>query len=135
MITRKKPEKNRLRRTMMFMNAQKPGLIKDAYIYGTDSIILDLEDAVAENQKDAARFSLYQALKNIDYGDSGEIRLEMEGDRRMRGADSGSLARGGYQTQEFEDGELVTVEDDEYEGDFDADFEGEDDDFSDGEDE
>ena len=40
MIPRPKPQKNRLRRTMMFMNAQKPGLIKDAYIYGTDSIIL-----------------------------------------------------------------------------------------------
>ena len=33
MITRKKPEKFCLRRTMMFMNAQKPSLIKDAYIY------------------------------------------------------------------------------------------------------
>lgn len=55
MIPRPKPQKNRLRRTMMFMNAQKPGLIKDAYIYETDSIIPDLEDAVAENQKDAAR--------------------------------------------------------------------------------
>jgi len=51
----------------MFMNAQKPGLIKDAYIYGCDSIMLDLEDAVAENQKDAARFSLYHALQEIDY--------------------------------------------------------------------
>lgn len=78
MITRKRPEKNRLRRTMMFMNAQKPGLIKDAYIYGTDSIILDLEDAVAENQKDAARFSLYQALKNIDYGDT-EVIVRING--------------------------------------------------------
>ena len=56
MIKRPKPERFRLRRTMMFMNAQKPGLIKDAYIYGCDSIMLDLEDAVAENQKDAARF-------------------------------------------------------------------------------
>ena len=59
--------KKRLRRTMMFLNAQKPGLIKDPYIYRTDSIMLDLEDAVAENQKDAARFSLYHALKTIDY--------------------------------------------------------------------
>ena len=58
MIPRPRPERFRLRRTMMFMNAQKPGLIKDAYIYGADSIMLDLEDAVAENQKDAARFSL-----------------------------------------------------------------------------
>jgi citrate lyase subunit beta/citryl-CoA lyase len=78
MITRQKPEKNRLRRTMMFMNAQKPGLIKDAYIWGSDSIILDLEDAVAENQKDAARFSLYNALKSIDYGNT-EVIVRING--------------------------------------------------------
>ena len=59
--------KKRLRRTMMFLNAQKPGLIKDPYIYKPDSIMLDLEDAVAENQKDVARFSLYHALKEINY--------------------------------------------------------------------
>ena len=52
---------------MMFLNAQKPGLIKDPYIYKPDSIMLDLEDAVAENQKDAARFSLFHALRSIDY--------------------------------------------------------------------
>ena len=78
MIKREKPQKIRLRRTMMFMNAQKPGLIKDAYIYGSDSIILDLEDAVAENQKDAARFSLYNALKSIDYGNT-EVIVRING--------------------------------------------------------
>lgn len=78
MITRPQPKKFRLRRTMMFMNAQKPGLIKDAYIYGSDSIILDLEDAVAENQKDAARFSLFHALKSIDYGDT-EVLVRING--------------------------------------------------------
>ena len=51
----------------MFLNAQKPSLIKDPYIYKPDSIMLDLEDAVAENQKDAARYSLFHALKEIDY--------------------------------------------------------------------
>ena len=61
------PNKKRLRRSMMFLNAQKPGLVKDPYIYKPDSIMLDLEDAVAENQKDVARFSLYHALKEIDY--------------------------------------------------------------------
>lgn len=61
------PDKKRLRRSMMFLNCQKPGLIKDPYIYGADSIMLDLEDAVAENQKDAARYSLYHALQEIDY--------------------------------------------------------------------
>ena len=78
MIKRPKPERFRLRRTMMFMNAQKPGLIKDAYIYGCDSIMLDLEDAVAENQKDAARFSLYHALTTIDYG-ATEVIVRING--------------------------------------------------------
>ncbi|MBQ1356872.1 MAG: citrate lyase subunit beta, partial [Solobacterium sp.] len=78
MIPRPRPERFRLRRTMMFMNAQKPGLFKDAYIYGCDSIMLDLEDAVAENQKDAARFSLYHALKTIDYGDT-EVIVRING--------------------------------------------------------
>lgn len=78
MIQRPKPQKTRLRRTMMFMNAQNPGLIKDAYIYGSDSIILDLEDAVAENQKDAARFSLYNALKGIEYGNT-EVIVRING--------------------------------------------------------
>lgn len=61
------PGKKRLRRSMLFLNCQKPGLIKDPYIYKPDSIMLDLEDAVAENQKDAARYSLYHALKEINY--------------------------------------------------------------------
>ena len=61
------PNKHRLRRTMMFLNCQKPGLIKDPYIYKPDSIMLDLEDAVAEKEKDAARYSLYHALQEIDY--------------------------------------------------------------------
>ena len=73
MIPRPKPERFRLRRTMMFMNAQKPGLIKDPYVYRPDSIMLDLEDAVAENQKDAARFSLYHTLKSVDYGSTERV--------------------------------------------------------------
>lgn len=78
MIPRPRPQRFRLRRSMMFMNAQKPGLIRDAYIYACDSIILDLEDAVAENQKDAARFSLYHALKTIDYEDT-EVIVRING--------------------------------------------------------
>ncbi|MBO4377873.1 MAG: HpcH/HpaI aldolase/citrate lyase family protein [Clostridia bacterium] len=62
-----KPEKFRLRRTMMFGSAQKPSLVKDAYIYKPDSLIIDLEDAVAENQKDSARFSLYHILQTVDF--------------------------------------------------------------------
>ena len=62
------PNKKRLRRTMMFLNAQKPSLIRDPQVYGPDSIMLDLEDAVSENQKDSARFSLYNALRALNHG-------------------------------------------------------------------
>ncbi len=61
------PNKKRLRRSMLFLNAQRPSLIIDPYIYKPDSVMLDLEDAVAESQKDSARYSLYHALKEIDY--------------------------------------------------------------------
>ncbi|MDR3075874.1 MAG: HpcH/HpaI aldolase/citrate lyase family protein [Synergistaceae bacterium] len=60
--------KNRVRRTMMFLNAQRPALMKDAYVYGPDSVIMDLEDAVSENQKDAARLALFNNLRSVDYG-------------------------------------------------------------------
>lgn len=65
-----KSTKQRLRRTMMFLNAQRAGLVKDAFIYGADSLILDLEDAVAENQKDSARFSLFHTLRSGLYGNT-----------------------------------------------------------------
>lgn len=62
-----KSVKKRLRRTMLFLNAQRASLVKDAYVYKPDSIIFDLEDAVAQNQKDSARFQLYQTLKYGNY--------------------------------------------------------------------
>ena len=49
------PNKKRLRRTMMFLNAQKPGLIKDPYIYKADSLMLELDGADDENKGDETR--------------------------------------------------------------------------------
>jgi citrate lyase subunit beta/citryl-CoA lyase len=60
----------RLRRTMMFVPGNNPGMLKDAGIYGADSLMFDLEDSVAVSEKDAARFLVYNALKTIDYGDT-----------------------------------------------------------------
>ena len=78
MKARPVPERFRLRRSMLFLSAQKPGNIKDATVYGADSLMLDLEDAVSESQKDAARFSLFHALKRIDYG-STEVIVRING--------------------------------------------------------
>lgn len=59
----------RLRRTMLFVPGNNPGMIKDAGIYGQDAIMFDLEDSVSLAEKDAARFLVYQALMTLDYGD------------------------------------------------------------------
>ena len=58
----------RLRRTMMFIPGNNPSMITDGHIYGSDSIMFDLEDAVSINEKDVARFLVYNALKSMDYG-------------------------------------------------------------------
>lgn len=58
---------DRLRRTMMYVPGNNPGMIKDAHIYGADSIMFDLEDSVSIKEKDAARLLVYNALKSIDY--------------------------------------------------------------------
>lgn len=57
----------KLRRTMMYVPGNNAGMIKDAQIYGADSLMFDLEDSVSLNEKDSARFLVYNALKNIDY--------------------------------------------------------------------
>lgn len=52
----------------MFVPGNNPGMMQDAYIYGADSIMLDLEDSVTMAEKDAARLLVYNALRSIDYG-------------------------------------------------------------------
>ncbi len=55
---------------MMFVPGNNPGMMQDAFIYGPDSIMLDLEDSVTMAEKDAARLLVHNALKTIDYGDT-----------------------------------------------------------------
>ena len=51
----------------MFVPGNNPGMMSDAFIYGPDSIMLDLEDSVTMAEKDAARLLVHNALKSIDY--------------------------------------------------------------------
>ncbi len=57
----------KLRRTMLFMPGNNPGMIQNAGILGADSIILDLEDAVSITEKDAARILVKNAIKNVNF--------------------------------------------------------------------
>lgn len=58
-----------LRRSMLFVPGNNPGMIVNASVFRPDCIILDLEDAVPISQKDAARDLVVQALKTLDFGD------------------------------------------------------------------
>ena len=57
----------KLRRTMLFMPGNNPGMLQTAGILGADSIILDLEDAVSLTEKDSARILVREAIKNVSY--------------------------------------------------------------------
>lgn len=59
--------KNKIRRSMIFLNAQRASLVKDAFVYKPDCVIFDLEDAVAVSEKDSARIQLYHTLTSLDY--------------------------------------------------------------------
>lgn len=58
------------RRTMLYIPGNNPAMIQQGGIYGADSILLDLEDAVALNQKDAARTLVRNMIKVIDFYDT-----------------------------------------------------------------
>lgn len=62
-----------LRRTMLFIPGNNPGMLQNGGVFGADSVILDLEDAVAPQEKDAARLLVAHALRHVDYGASEKV--------------------------------------------------------------
>jgi len=57
----------KLRRSMLFVPGNAPSMLRDAHIYGPDSVMFDLEDAVSPREKDAARHLVFRALRDYDY--------------------------------------------------------------------
>jgi citrate lyase subunit beta / citryl-CoA lyase len=68
----------KLRRSMLYVPGNNPGMIRDAHIYGADAIMFDLEDSVSLNEKDAARLLVYEALKTCDFGQA-EVLVRVNG--------------------------------------------------------
>jgi citrate lyase subunit beta/citryl-CoA lyase len=58
------------RRSMLYIPGNNPAMIQQGGVYGADSILLDLEDAVALNQKDAARILVRNMINVIDFYDA-----------------------------------------------------------------
>jgi len=55
------------RRTMLYIPGNNPAMLQHGGVYGADSLLLDLEDAVALNQKDSARILVRNMLQDIDF--------------------------------------------------------------------
>ncbi|RRD40685.1 citrate lyase subunit beta [Leptotrichia sp. OH3620_COT-345] len=55
----------KLRRSMLFVPANNPGIIRDSYLYKPDSVMFDLEDSIAITEKDSARCLLFNMIKKL----------------------------------------------------------------------
>lgn len=56
-----------MRRSMLFIPGNNPGMLLNADVYGADALILDLEDAVSPLEKDAARTLVSHAMRALPY--------------------------------------------------------------------
>lgn len=59
----------KLRRSMLFMPGSNSAMLSTAFVFKPDSIMFDLEDAVALREKDAARILVFHALQHPLYKD------------------------------------------------------------------
>lgn len=59
---------DRLRRSRIYLPGNRPRMIQKGPGLGADAVILDLEDSVSPEQKDAARFLVTRAIDTINFG-------------------------------------------------------------------
>lgn len=59
--------KDRLRRSRLYLPGNEPKYFVNAGFYGPDGVILDLEDSVHPDEKDAARLLVRNALRTVDF--------------------------------------------------------------------
>jgi len=75
--------RDRNRFSRLYLPGNTPSLMINAGIHKPDGIILDLEDAVAPDKKDEARFMVRNALRGIDfYGAERMVRIN-QGERGL----------------------------------------------------
>jgi len=65
----------KLRRTMLFVPGNDPGKLFNAGIYGADSLVFDLEDAVSVGEKDSARDLVKNAIMYNEYSCEVGVRI------------------------------------------------------------
>lgn len=57
-----------MRRTMLYLPGNNPNMLTRGYLFGSDGVVLDLEDAVAMVEKDTARILVSKYLKQGEFG-------------------------------------------------------------------
>lgn len=57
----------KLRRSLLFVPGSNPAMVSNAFIFKPDTIMFDLEDSVAINQKESARLLIHHALQHFTY--------------------------------------------------------------------
>ena len=60
-------ERGRLRRSRLYLPGNEPKFLLNAGLHRPDAVILDLEDSVHPNEKDAARLLVRNALRCVDF--------------------------------------------------------------------
>lgn len=60
----------RLRRSRIYLPGNRPRMIQKGPHLGADAVILDLEDSVSPEEKDAARILVARAIEALDFGAS-----------------------------------------------------------------
>lgn len=58
-----------MRRTMLYLPGNNPNMLTRGYLFGSDGVVLDLEDAVAMSEKDTARILVSKFLEQGEFGD------------------------------------------------------------------
>ena len=69
-----------MRRSMLFLPGNTPNMIINGDALGADSIILDLEDAVSPDEKDAARLLVKSAIEGMGFAIPSNTAIEISND-------------------------------------------------------
>ncbi|MST55375.1 CoA ester lyase [Pyramidobacter sp. SM-530-WT-4B] len=67
-----------MRRTMLYLPGNNPNMLVRGHLFGSDGIVMDMEDAVALSEKDAARIMISKFLQRGDFG-SVEVTVRING--------------------------------------------------------
>lgn len=67
-----------MRRTMLYLPGNNPNMLLRGYLFGPDGVVLDLEDAVSVQDKDAARILVREVLKKGEFGKC-EVAVRING--------------------------------------------------------